>query len=179
MQGTIEGADISYDVGYLINGKYSYLQKNLSDDSMDYSVAAGESGDFYWCITNRAECAVSFSGTVQYDSNDLVYRFYGNDVISVDSSCTIRLESIQVLLGAKEVKNICIYHYEENETKQFTPETREFRIEQKGTYAIFAVMEDGETVSLNQNVSVGYEVNNVIIEDGNDGKTAPHRGKYM
>lgn len=174
LQGTMEGADISYDIGYILNGKFSYLQKTVSTKCMDCEVVAEESGNFYWCINNISENEVFFSGTVQYASNDLVYRDYGKDAVSVDDFCTIRLENIQGLLETKRIKGIYLYDYDQKITKEFPADIEkiEYRVEQGGMYGIYAVTEEGEFISLNNNISIDYDINYDIDETESDEKPA-------
>lgn len=174
LQGTMEGADICYDIGYIVNGKFSYLQKTVSAKRMDYEAVAEESGNFYWCINNISENAVLFSASVQYASNDLVYRDYGKDAVSVDEFCTIRLENIQGLLETKKIKGIYLYDYDQKITKEFPADIEkiEYSVEKGGKYGIYAVTEEGELISLNNNISIDYDINYDIDETESDEKLA-------
>lgn len=171
LQGMMEGNDMRYDVGYILNGEFCYLQKSNEAELMDYKVVAKESGNFYWCINNISENTVFFSGTVQYASDDLVYRYYGDDAVYVDGACTIRLENIQTLLAKEKIKGIFLYDYDQKQTKEFSADTDTivYRSEQGGAYCIYAITQEGETISLSSHISVEYEVE--YHEESNDGKS--------
>lgn len=167
----MSGTDVNYDVGYILNGEFVYLQKNITSSSLANNVVAEKSGSFYWCINNISDDVISFSAAMQYGLNDLVYRNYGGDVISVDESCVIRLGAIQSLLPLKEITGIYLYNYEQKITKEFPADTEniEYKVEQRGTYSIYALTKGGEIISLNSYVSVEYENKNFDIdENGNN-----------
>lgn len=156
LQAKVKGTDIDYDVGYILDGDFFYLKKHNASSTLMYHVIAENSGRFYWCINNVSEKSISFSATIQYAMNDLVYRNYGNDVISVDGSCTIRLENIQSLLPLREIKAIYLYNFEQKMTEEFPKDTEniEYKVEKKGTYSIYALTQNGKMISLNEHVSV-------------------------
>lgn len=111
------------------------------------------------------------------DTNDLVYRFYGENAVSADMSCTIRLDHIQSLLSSKEVKGIFLYHYEQDSIKEYCTETDtiEYKVEENGTYGIYAVMQDDETINLSAYIYVDYDTDACIDESDDKEKTVADR----
>lgn len=179
LQAEMKGADVSYDIGYIIDGDFICLQKNIISESLVNSVVAEKKGNFYWCISNISDDVISLSASMQYRQNDLVYRDYGSNGISVNEACIIRLGNIQSLLSTKEIKGIYLYDYEQKNTKEFPAniDSIEYEAERGGTFFIYAVTKDGEIVSLNRYASVEYSDTHFDTnEDGEDEKSTVDHG---
>ncbi len=165
--GKVQGDDIDCEIGYILNGDYQNIN-NTDNSNVEISVTAPESGIYYWCILNYSKKEIEFNGSLTMNSNDLVYRNYGDDVIKADINTTFIIHNIGDILESYEVEGIYAYNCATatlfNISSKITD--MEYKAQEAGYYVIYAVTQDGKRIDLNQyvTVEVEYPDDEAIIE---------------
>ena len=155
LTGNWSGGDLSYEVGYLADGKYVRLSDGSTADVSARCTAESDT-DFCWCIINRSSAAVTFSGGALTVSGDLVWRDFGENAIRLDQGNELELSGISALVNADDLEGIYLYDCENQSAVLIASSTADCSVEitADGSYFVFAVTADGGTVDLKSCVFV-------------------------
>lgn len=90
------------------------------------------------------------------DSNDLLYKNYGNDVIEADINTTFILTNVDSILESYEIEGIYALNRTTSTLYKISSDKVdiEYRIEENGFYEIFAQTTDEEEINLNQYITI-------------------------
>lgn len=161
LQGEISGNDLMYDIGYISDGQYMELETSYTDTVLNTRVEFKENTEFSWCITNRSDNVMTFSGEVSVIYSDLFYRNYGEGVIDIDSISSILIHDIGSLIAEDEFNGIYLYNCKTRKTEKITAELEniDFQIDNPGKYIVYAMTHENKVINLVNFITVESIVN--------------------
>ena len=175
-QNWVTGEELDYfDIGYVLDGKYNYLDTASVDDidvSVNIPLASDE--ECYVCLSNRGSTQVSFDGNIEYKSNDLVYRDYG-DTLRLDVNEYIAeyilIENFQDIVTRYGLVSVYIVNESTGEEVRcdITSSVLKYTATESGEYTVYGFDEEGKKISLVKYAGVGSEVKNNGEGDEDDG----------
>lgn len=153
-KGTLLGNDIDCEIGYILNGNYQKIN-DVTNNDIELSFKAPETGTYYWCFVNYSDKEVKLSGSLTMSSNDLIYRNYGTDVIEADTNTVFIIPNLVSILESYEIEGIYALNRETSTLYKISSEITgiEYRIQEKGYYEVYAQTKDGNLIILNKYIT--------------------------
>lgn len=173
LSGLVTGEKLDYfDIGYVLDGKYNYLD-TVSVDDIDVSVniPLSSAEEYYVCLSNHGSTQVQFDGNIEYKTNDLVYRDYG-DTLRLDVNEHIAeyilIENFQDIVTRYGLVSVYIVNESTGEEVRcdITSSVLKYTATESGEYTVYGFDEEGEKISLVQYAGVEIEIRNSGKGDG-------------
>ncbi len=112
-----------------------------------------------WCITNISSTEIKLTGSIKTNTQKLLFKDYGDDVIVVDAPCELIID----YYGAEIIEEIYLYNYETNTKTELVKSTHiDFKVNEPGAYIIYAVTKNGIIINLKDYVTIEYGTFNIF-----------------
>lgn len=155
--GHFTGDDICYTVGYICDGAYTEVQNSVTDEDYSGGVSAEQAGEVCWCVLNTSSSEVIMDGSIRIAANDLVFRDYGEEFITLNEACTLVIDASAAVLNSS-IQRVYLYDYDTKQETEIGNSTKIIcKVSEPGVYIIYAVTEDGEVVNLKNYVTIETE----------------------
>jgi hypothetical protein len=159
MNGQFAGEDIEYSFGYIIDKSYTEVLSGCTEEFIRNQVDRKDGTEYSVYIINDSDHALTFSGKIFVNTNDLVYRDYGSESLQVEGNCKLIID-LSGLSSSYDMEGVYIFNCVTQQTvKREFSNVIEYECEQEGVYLIYAMTVDGERVDLSKNVKVEYSIN--------------------
>jgi hypothetical protein len=159
MNGQFSGEDIEYSFGYIIDKSYTEVLSDCTEEFICNQVDRKDGTEYSVYIINDSDHALTFSGKIFVNTNDLVYRDYGSESLQVEGNCKLIID-LSGLSSSYDMEGVYIFNCITQQTvKREFSNVIEYECEQEGVYLIYAMTVDGERIDLSKNVKVEYSIN--------------------
>jgi biopolymer transport protein ExbD len=160
LNGRLTGDDREYSFGYIIDQNYTQVLSDCTEEFISDEVDIKGGTEIGLYLINCSDKALTFSGNVCANYNDLVYRDYGSEALEIPANSTIII-NLSKWSGSCDIEGVYMYNCSTKQTIKWEfADTIEYESEQGGVYLIYALTADGDIIELLDGISVEVHIGN-------------------
>lgn len=155
ISGNMQGNQIKYEIGYMVDNTYQPIDKENTDTDLNQTITIKKNKEYQLCIINLSSNSLNFSGKISVKNQDLVYREYGDDSFKIIAPSNLSVENVSSIIE-DNLEGIILYNCKTYEIREIALETDTISIDitEPGNYMLYAITTSGERINLKDYIGI-------------------------